>query len=80
MTDGTKADATELLLPSLLAMDVYHRDVLGLVGWVERPRPLRLDLAKMEAKPIAATCDGFRKGSTHPTNCAAIHLRRAGSL
>jgi hypothetical protein len=29
MTEGTKQDATDLLLPSLLAMDVYHRDVAG---------------------------------------------------
>ena len=34
-------------------------------------RPPKLNLAKVEAKPIEAiaTCDGFRKGSTHPTSC-----------
>jgi hypothetical protein len=29
MTDATKADANELLIPALLSMDVYHRDVAG---------------------------------------------------
>ena len=40
--------------------------VLKLVGWVERPRPLKRNLVKVEAKPIEAIaiCDGFRKGST----------------
>jgi hypothetical protein len=40
------------------------------VGRIERTRPPKLNLAKVEAKPIEliATCDGFRKGSTHPAS------------
>ncbi len=51
-----------------------------LVGWVERQRPPKLDLAKVEAKPIEAIaqCDGFRKGLNPSYELLACHRTNRG--